>query len=126
MSSSRGIAYCGLACFLCGHSDDCPGCRQEGCSNKDWCKSFNCCKEKEIDGCWQCSEFPCDDNPMLNKPKIHAFMRFIAQYGEEKFIKAMEKNKSAGMVYHYEGQIIGDYDKSETEDEIIELIKKGL
>lgn len=126
MSSSRGIAYCGLACFLCGHSDDCPGCRHEGCSNKEWCKSYSCCKEMGIDGCWQCSEFPCDANPMLSKPKIRAFIRFITEHGQEKFIKATKKSQTDGMVYHYKGGIIGDYDKPETEDEIIELIKIGL
>ncbi len=34
-------------------------------------------------------------------------------------------NKDKGIVYHYEGQLVGDYDKCQTEEEIIEMIKTG-
>ncbi len=33
--------------------------------------------------------------------------------------------KEKGIVYHYVGQLVGDYDKCQTEEEIIEMIKTG-
>ncbi len=72
----EAIAYCGLACCLCSHSENCIGCQDGGCESHGWCKKYNCCKEK-------------------------------------------------GIVYHYEGQLVGDYDKCQDEEEIIEMIKTG-
>jgi len=118
---SKGIAYCSLACCLCGENSHCPGCRNEGCQNKYWCKSFNCCKQKSLNGCWECSDFPCD-NPMLNKLRVRTFAKCVSEYGEEKFMDLLEKNEKAGIIYHYEGQLIGDYDKPETEEGIKQLI----
>ncbi|HOJ12345.1 MAG TPA: DUF3795 domain-containing protein [Clostridiales bacterium] len=125
MDRGKGIAYCGLACCVCSENATCAGCRNEGCKNKEWCKSFNCCKIKGLNGCWECSEFPCK-NQMLDKLRVRTFAKFIAEYGEEKFMDAIEKNELDGIVYHYEGQIIGDYDNTQGEDEIRQLLLRGL
>lgn len=125
MNRIKGIAYCGLACCVCSENDSCAGCRNDGCKDKEWCKSFLCCKEKGLDGCWECSDFPCD-NPMLDKLRIRTFANFIAEYGEYKLMNALEKNELSGIIYHYEGQIVGDYDKLQTEEEIKALILQGL
>lgn len=37
----------------------------------------------------------------------------------------LEKNEKSGLVYHYNGQLVGDYDNPETEEKIIELILTG-
>jgi len=124
MNSSRGMAYCGLACCLCGDKD-CPGCRNEGCSGKDWCKNYSCCREKGISGCWECGEFPCTGS-MLDKPRIRAFARFIKQKVEEETIRCLMRNDADGIAYHYEGQLTGDYDRFDTEEEIMMFISKGL
>jgi hypothetical protein len=124
MDKSKGIAYCGLACCICGHNQTCAGCRNEGCTGREWCKNFNCCKEKGLQGCWECSEFPCSGT-MLDKLRVRAFARFIAQYGEAKFIDCLERNEKAGIVYHSQGQLTGDYDKFQSEEEIISFILKG-
>lgn len=124
MDRTKGIAYCGLACCVCGHNATCAGCRNEGCEGKDWCKSFQCCKEKGLSGCWACAEFPCE-NPMFEKTRVRAFARFIAEYGEERLMELLERNEAAGMVYHYEGQLTGDYDIPETEEGIWALILRG-
>ena len=55
----NAIAYCGLACCVCSENKDCIGCQDGGCESYGWCKNYNCCKEKGLNGCWECSEFPC-------------------------------------------------------------------
>lgn len=124
MNIEKGIAYCGLACCVCSENEQCAGCRNEGCKDKEWCKSYNCCRMKKINGCWECADFPCE-NEMLNKLRIRAFADFIKEYGEERLLKCLKRNEESGIVYHYKGQLIGDYDKSESEDEIIRMLLYG-
>lgn len=85
MDKEKGVAYCRLACCICSENATCAGCRNDGCNDgckdKDWCKSFRCCKEKNLKGCWECSGFPCD-NPMLRKLRVRTFAKFIGEYGE--------------------------------------------
>lgn len=125
MDKEKGIAYCGLACCLCSENKDCAGCRNDGCKNKEWCKSFNCCKQKGINGCWECSELDTCDNFMLKKLKIGAFAAFIAQYGEEKLMECLERNEKNGVIYHYDGGIIGDYDEVADREQVFKLILNG-
>ncbi|WP_320129437.1 DUF3795 domain-containing protein [uncultured Sphaerochaeta sp.] len=124
MEREKGFAYCGLACCLCSENSNCPGCRKEGCNNKQWCKNFNCCKEKGIKGCWECDQFPCKGT-MLDKPRVLAFSRFLALYGEEKFLECLKRNEQTGILYHHEGKLTGDYDEKQTEKEIFDLILYG-
>lgn len=121
MDRTKGIAFCGLACCVCGQNAACAGCRNEGCKDKDWCKSFSCCKNKRINGCWECSDYPCD-NPMFGKLRVRAFAEIIAEYGEGKLMDLLEANEKAGMIYHYEGQLMGDYDKATSVDGIKKLV----
>ena len=122
MRRDKGIAYCGLACAVCGQNETCAGCRNEGCKGKEWCKNFACCKEKGLNGCWECNDFPCSGG-MLDKVKIRAFASFIKNHGEDEFLECLENNEKNGIVYHYPASISGDYDKYETEEEIMEKIK---
>ncbi len=124
MNKEKGFAYCGLACCICSGNTTCAGCRNEGCKDKDWCKNFNCCKAKGLNGCWECTDFPCTGS-MLDKIRIRTFSEFIRDYGEEKLITCLERNEKAGMVYHYSGKLTGDYDIPQTEEGIIELILNG-
>lgn len=120
----KAIAFCGLACCVCSENKGCVGCQDGGCESHGWCKNYNCCKEKGLNGCWECSEFPCT-GCMLDKPRIYAFAEFARRYGVEELEKCLLRNKEKGIVYHYEGQLVGDYDKCQTEEEIIEMIKTG-
>ncbi len=124
MNKEKGFAYCGLACCICSENTTCAGCRNKGCKDKDWCKNFNCCKAKGLNGCWECTDFPCTGS-MLDKIRIRTFSEFIRDYGEEKLITCLERNEKAGMVYHYSGKLTGDYDIPQTEEGIIELILNG-
>lgn len=118
-----GLAYCGLACCVCSESETCVGCRKEGCKDKDWCKSFQCCKTKGMNGCWECNEFPCD-NPMFAKLRIRTFAKFIGQYGEEQLMDALEQYDENGVKYHYPGQLRGDYDLIDSEDKLTDLLNR--
>ena len=54
----KAIAFCGLACCVCSKNKGCVGCQDGGCESHGWCKNYNCCKEKGLNGRWECSEFP--------------------------------------------------------------------
>ena len=120
----RDISYCGLACALCSENENCAGCQNGGCKEHGWCKNYNCCRNQKIGGCWECSKFPCNEG-MLQKRRIRAFSRFAKEYGTNELMRCILKNRVKGIVYHYEGQLVGDYDKCQTEEEIIEMIKTG-
>lgn len=72
-------------CCVCSENKGCVGCQEVGCESHGWSKNYNCCKEKGLNGCWECSD----------------------------------------IVYHYEGQLVDDYDICQTEVEIIEMSKTG-
>ncbi len=121
MDRIKGIAYCGLACAVCSENNNCVGCRNEGCKDKDWCKNYQCCKKKKIQGCWECSEFPCKGS-MLDKIRVRAFAKFIKEYSKEFLLECLDSNEKNGILYHYPGKLTGDYDTLNTENEIIKLI----
>ncbi|MFX0106292.1 MAG: DUF3795 domain-containing protein [Candidatus Hodarchaeota archaeon] len=50
-------SFKGLLTYL--SEDNCPGCRIGSCLYPD-CGVRNCYKEKEVDYCFQCDEFPCE------------------------------------------------------------------
>ena len=124
MIREKGLAYCGLACCVCGQNGTCAGCRSAGCVGREWCHNRNCCVEKGISGCWECSRFPCGEG-MLEKIRPRVFAKFASRCGEDALLDRLEENDSSGMVYHYEGGFTGDYDAAETEDELVRLILYG-
>lgn len=109
---------------MCSKNETCVGCKNRGCRLVDSCKNFNCCTEKGLAGCWECNEFPCPDS-VLDSVRIRAFVRFIREYGEDTLMDCLEKNERKGIIYHYEGELTGDYDRLSTEDEVIALISNG-
>ena len=121
MIRELGLAYCGLACCVCGEQDTCVGCRNLGCKNAEWCKHFDCCREKGLEGCWECDEFPCGG--MHDKIRVRAFAEFIKLNGEEKMMDCLDRNEKDGIVYHYPGKYEGDYDKCNTVDEVIKMLE---
>lgn len=121
MDRRKGMAFCGLACCLCWKTD-CGGCRNGGCADKDWCKAYRCGREKGR-GCWACPDNPCG-NPLLQKPKVRAFLAALAAYGPEHVMDLLQRNEQAGVVYHLPGQFVGDYD-ARTEREALALLLDG-
>ncbi len=124
MKKEMGFAYCGLACCICSENEECAGCGNEGCKDRDFCKNFNCCRAKGLKGCWECEEFPCTGG-MLDKLRIRTFAKLIKEYGEEELIRCLDRNEKDGIAYHYENSLLGDYDVPETEEEIRKLVIHG-
>lgn len=97
------IAYCGFSCNHCFLGEWCGGCRSvfSCCSygtlhEYGSCPNANCCREKGINGCYECSElagcskgFYHPDNNGANACKAQAL--FIERYGKEMFVKAMDR-----------------------------------
>lgn len=94
------------------------------CKEKEHCKNYVCCTTKQLDGCFQCGSFVCQDS-ILHKVHIQAFSLFIKLYGEEKLLDCLERNEQQGIIYHYPGGHIGDYDQYDTIEEIIDVILNG-
>lgn len=125
MDRGKGFAYCGLACCLCSEREHCAGCRNDGCTGKDWCKHFVCCKARGYTGCWACPDFPCDALMFAN-PRIRAFSSFLQRHSESELAEILEHNEAEGFVYHYENKLVGDYDSLGDEDVILSYLEHSL
>ena len=62
---------------------------------------------------------------MLDKLRIRAFAEFARRYGADELERCLLRNKEKGIIYHYDGQLVGDYDRCQTEEETIEMINAG-
>lgn len=62
METDRMIACCGVNCAPCPDrtAGKCPGCRDTAWG-EDPCLPVACCREKGIDVCGACANFPCKD-----------------------------------------------------------------
>lgn len=123
MKRELGIAPCGLACCLCSENDTCPGCRAEGCRDKDWCENRKCAGERGLEGCWQCADLSCRKG-LLVKDKPYGFTKFARKHGVDKLLRCLEENEARGVVYHREG-ITGDYDGIENFETLERFLLTG-
>lgn len=114
----KGVAFCGLACCVCGENAWCAGCMQDGCAEREGCRHYVCCRGAGRQGCWTCSSFPCETD-MFRKPRVRAFARYMAGHGAASLMEVLERNEKRGLMYHYPGKLVGDYDQFETEREIL-------
>ena len=124
MDESKGLAYCGLACCVCGENAACAGCKNDGCGDRENCVPRVCCLKKGLKGCWECADFPCD-TPMLQKTRVRAFDRYIRRYSEKALLSALGRNERAGIRYHYAGRLVGDYDAPQTEEAVMEMLGRA-
>jgi hypothetical protein len=60
---------------------------------------------------------------MHDKIRVRAFAEFIKQYGEAELMACLERNHKAGVRYHYDGQLVGDYDQLDSVDTVIRKLK---
>ena len=97
------VAYCGLSCNHCFLGEWCGFCRTEYnvCSfatlyEDKRCPNVVCCMEKNIDGCYECSEledctkgFYATDNDGAASAKAQAM--FIREYSKKAFLEVHDK-----------------------------------
>ena len=97
------IAYCGLSCNHCFLGEWCGSCRTayNTCSNATLspdgqCPNAACCREKGIDGCYECDSlescekgFYIPSNDGANAAKAHSL--YIRKYGKKAFLKVQDR-----------------------------------
>lgn len=125
---SNNIGYCGLICNLCHLFGTCDGCKSsKNCCAKHLlegeCYQYNCCIKKNINGCWECIDFPCDKDMFSNSHDIRicAFVRCAKEEGIEKLIEYIVLNQKRGIKYAYQK----DYDGLSSKKEVFKLLKFG-
>ena len=99
------IAYCGLSCGHCFLTAWCGSCRTiyntcsfATCSPNGVCPNTACCKEKGLDGCYECNElYDCKKGfYSLGKDTnaIRAIALFIQKHGKKELLQVMDEMHS--------------------------------
>ena len=97
------VAYCGFSCNHCFLAEWCGSCRTEHntcsfatCSEGRICPNVKCCKEKTLDGCYECDEleacekgFYVPSNDGANAAKAQAL--YIRKHGKKDFLRALDR-----------------------------------
>jgi len=116
----KDLGVCGLACVLCS-AEDCLGCKmraaKEGCD----CSIYKCATAKGLDGCYQCDDFPCEED-MHKNIRNRAFNLYAKRHGKTALLERLRINYESGITYHKPDGSKSDYDLLETEEEVLRLI----
>ncbi|MDO4945260.1 MAG: DUF3795 domain-containing protein [Ruminococcus sp.] len=126
----HSIAPCGLVCELCSERTHCKGCNF---SKKDelecCCHQRRCCDEKGLEGCWECSDFPCGkdmQNVSIHGVRLIAFTEYVRRYSRKALAERLVENEKNGIIYHRDPvNYTGDYDGYISMDEVIALLENG-
>jgi hypothetical protein len=122
----NSIAYCGLVCGRCHLRAECGFCKNKAslCARSEVCYQRNCCIQRDLQGCWECAEFPCGEDMHGNSHdlRIRAFVAFIKAEGAEALVDCLLRNEAHGIHYGH-GR---DYDGKSSEEEVIRLLKTSL
>ena len=123
----HSIAYCGRICIFCHLAEKGQGCREQSekccCSiRKESCRPYQCGIEKELDGCWECSSFPCEPDMFEaeHSVRLQAFIIFLRIFGKEKLAIQLLRNNQKGIEYEKH-----HYDGLDSEDDVIALLLFG-
>lgn len=91
---------CGIYCGACG-ATDCGGCQSNIIDDSvEQCKFRRCSKDKELEFCCFCSEYPCSElhKFMNDKWPHHGTMgpnlAYIKQNGKDNWLQAQKKEWS--------------------------------
>ncbi len=112
------IAYCGLSCGHCFLTAWCGSCRTiyntcsfATCSPDGVCPNTACCKEKGLDGCYECSElYDCKKGfYSLGKDTnaIRAMALFIQKHGKKELLKVLDTLHSTNKFEKIQ-EVLGD------------------
>ncbi len=121
--AEKDLAMCGLACVLCS-DEACNGCKARGCRQGCDCSVYQCVKTRNIDGCYECDNFPCEEK-MIQGVRNKAFNRYARMYGKQSLLNRLRINFDNGITYHRPNEKRGDYDLLTNEDDILRLIRFG-
>ena len=91
---------CGIYCGACG-ATDCGGCWSDEIDETiEQCKFRICSKEKNLEFCCYCDEYPCDElNKFMHDKWPHHWtiksnLEFIKKHSKEEWLKAQKKEWS--------------------------------
>jgi hypothetical protein len=72
---------------------DCKGCRASGCP-LPFCAARDCFREKAVDFCFQCDEYPCERNqyPEMMVRRWRAINDRMAEVGPEEYYRESLEN----------------------------------
>ena len=59
---------------------------------------------------------------MLGKLRVRTFARYAALRGEQALLDALKRDEARGVLYHYTGKLVGDYDLISDEDALIRFL----
>ena len=96
------VAYCGLSCNHCFLKEWCGGCRTAyntcsyaTCSPDGVCPNAACCREKNLEGCYECEELSsCAKGFYANGKDVNAvkaMSMFIRKYGKKELAAALDR-----------------------------------
>ena len=105
MKARKGVdpvAYCGLSCDHCFLKEWCGGCRTAyntcsyaTCSPDGVCPNTACCREKHLDGCYECGELiHCGKGFYANGKDINAIKAmsmFIRKHGKKELAAVLDR-----------------------------------
>jgi len=95
------IAYCGLSCGHCFLTEWCGSCRTiyntcsyATCSPDGVCPNTACCKQKDLDGCYECNELNDCKKGFYSLGKetnaIRVMALFIQKYGKKELLRVLD------------------------------------
>jgi hypothetical protein len=95
------VAYCGLSCNHCFLKEWCGGCRTSyntcsyaTCSSDHICPNTACCKEKGLDGCYECDNLADCQTGFYSLGNdvnaVKAMALFIRKYGKKELAATLD------------------------------------
>jgi len=120
------IGYCGLVGGKRHLAAECDFCKNTAslCARSGVSCQRSCCIQRDLQGCWECAEFPCGED-MHSPPhdlRIRVVVAFIKAEGAEALVDCLLRNEERGILCG-RGR---DYDGKGSEEEVIQLLKTGL
>lgn len=123
MKENNIIGSCGLGCVVCSamKNKECEGCSE---IKAEQCDIKKCCISKDIQGCFDCMDYPCE-REMFKNERVCAFVEAAKDIGVKRLADCLIKNEENGIYYHPLDGSKGDYDVLDTKESIKALILKG-
>ena len=82
-------------------AEGCPGCRQEG--GNPGCKIRVCAREKGLEACPLCKEYPCEKFDWLptatNYPMLEGDNHYLKEHGLDAWLAMQEERRLQGFTY---------------------------